>query len=110
MAREQWSRTIEELIISNELGDTCAAGMNRVLKVLQPVKDAFPQLSWADLIVFASHVAIEDSAAAAAAPAPQPFCPGRTDATADNTVTSLQVNPLAATPPLPPSPQLHDAR
>lgn len=67
-------------------------GMDAVIKVLQPVKDAFPKMSWADLIVFASHVAIEDSAAAASSPAPRPFCPGRTDASADDApVTSLQV-------------------
>ena len=89
-------------------------GMHGVLQVLQPVKDAFPQLSWADLIVFASHVAIEDSAAAAAAPAPKPFCPVRTDATAGDTLHSLQVKPARCnpapsshliTPPPPPTPQ-----
>jgi catalase-peroxidase len=67
-------------------------GMDAVIKVLQAVKDMFPKLSWADLIVYASHVAIEDSSAAAAAQAPKPFCPGRTDASADDEpITSLQV-------------------
>jgi catalase-peroxidase len=67
-------------------------GMDAVIKVLEPVKNAFPKLSWADLIVYAAHVAIEDSAASASAQAPMPFCPGRTDASADDEpVTSLQV-------------------
>jgi catalase-peroxidase len=67
-------------------------GMDAVLNVLQPVKDMFPKMSWADLIVYASHVAIEESAAAASAQAPKPFCPGRTDASADQEQpTSLQV-------------------
>lgn len=74
-------------------------GMNAVLDVLHPVKDAFPTLTWADLIVFAAHVAIADAAAAAAAPAPNPFCPGRSDALPDeDAVHSLQVR-LCPSPP-----------
>ena len=73
-------------------------GMGDVMAVLMPVKDAFPNLSWADLIVFASHVAIEDAASASGAPAPKPFCPGRTDAPEDEASdNSLQVFPR---PPL----------
>ncbi len=69
-------------------------GMSEVMAVLKPVKDAFPNsLSWADLIVFASHVAIEDAASASGAPAPKPFCPGRTDAPEDEAPdNSLQVS------------------
>jgi catalase-peroxidase len=66
-------------------------GMDAVLKILEPVKKSYSTLSWADLIVFASHVAIEDAAAAAAAPGPNPFCPGRTDAPEDDALESLQV-------------------
>ena len=55
-------------------------GLDKVLELLQPVYNAFPSLTWSDLIVFAAHVAIEDAAAAAGAPPPAPFCPGRVDA------------------------------
>jgi hypothetical protein len=52
------------------------AGLDKVLQVLRPVKDRFgPGLTWADLIVFAAQVAIEDAAGLAL-----PFCPGRSDA------------------------------
>jgi len=39
-----------------------ALGMDSVLNILQPVKRAFGEsLSWADLIVFAAQVALEDA-------------------------------------------------
>jgi catalase-peroxidase len=81
------------------------AGLEQVLEVLQPVKNEFPSLSWSDLIVFAAHVAIEEAAAAAGAPPPAPFCPGRTDAFANEEPNdSLQAR-RAAVPSRPaPSP------
>jgi catalase (peroxidase I) len=53
-------------------------GLSEVIKVLQPIKDRYPNLSWADLIVLAGTVANEK--AAAASPGTYRFCAGRTDA------------------------------
>ena len=54
------------------------AGLSSVLQLLQPVKNQFGSgLTWADLIVFAGQVAIED---AAGGKLTLPFCPGRSDA------------------------------
>lgn len=52
---------------------------------LQPVKDAHPDISWADLIVLAGTVAVEQAAGVVPAGGevvgkPFGFCPGRTDA------------------------------
>jgi catalase (peroxidase I) len=46
------------------------------LATLQPVKDAFPDASFSDIIVLAGQTAIEGAGGN-----PQPFCGGRTDAT-----------------------------
>ena len=52
------------------------AGLESVLAVLAPVKQQFDTgLTWADLIVFAAQVAIEDASGLSL-----PFCPGRSDA------------------------------
>jgi catalase-peroxidase len=50
-------------------------GLDKVLGVLAPIKDKYPNLSWADLIVLAGTAANE-----AAGGGPTPFCGGRTDA------------------------------
>jgi len=53
------------------------AGLDKALKMLEPVKDAFGKgLSWADLIVLAGYVALESAGGK-----PMKFCGGRTDAT-----------------------------
>lgn len=54
-------------------------GMTELRAVLQPVKDKYPNLSWADLIVLAGTAANEAAAGPASAGA-FPFCGGRTDA------------------------------
>jgi len=49
------------------------------LNLLQPIYDQFqPGLSWSDLIIIASTTALESMGAL-----PMPFCPGRTDVTAE---------------------------
>jgi catalase (peroxidase I) len=53
-------------------------GMDAVLKLLKPVKDANPSLTWADLIVLAGTVA--NDFAAGAPYNTFKFCPGRSDA------------------------------
>lgn len=53
-------------------------GLDKVLAVLQPIKDKYPGLSWSDLIVLAGTAANE--AAAGAEPGAFGFCGGRTDA------------------------------
>jgi len=64
-------------------------GLSQVLEVLQPVKDQFgPNLTWADLIVFAGQVAIEDASGLTL-----PWCAGRTDALDGN--ASQYLRPLA---------------
>jgi catalase (peroxidase I) len=51
------------------------------VSLLQPVKAAFPDLSWADLIVLAGTIAAEQAAGGAGSTAaPWSFCPGRSDA------------------------------
>jgi catalase (peroxidase I) len=52
-------------------------GLDKVLAVLKPIKDARPNLTWADLIVLAGTVANEQAAGGAAK---FPFCRGRSDA------------------------------
>jgi catalase (peroxidase I) len=49
-------------------------GASDSLKLLEPIKDEFPDISWSDLIVLAGMTAVE----AAGAPA-MPFCGGRVD-------------------------------
>jgi len=52
------------------------AALDRALMVVRPIKDRFGRgLSWADLIVLAGTVAVEDAAGVKV-----PFCGGRTDA------------------------------
>jgi len=51
--------------------------MDKAIHLLQPIQQAFRNLSWADLIVFTGNVALNG---ASAAPNMYPFCPGRTDA------------------------------
>lgn len=48
-----------------------------MLKVLSPIKDKYPDLSWADLIVLAGTTAVEQAAADTDG---YKFCGGRTDA------------------------------
>jgi catalase-peroxidase len=56
------------------------AALDGALLVLQPIMDSFPSLSWADLIVLAGTVALEQASAAnGQVPMPLPFCGGRTD-------------------------------
>jgi catalase-peroxidase len=52
------------------------AGTQETLKKLQPVKDAFPAISYADLIVLSGQAAVESAGGNS-----MPFCGGRTDAT-----------------------------
>jgi catalase (peroxidase I) len=58
-----------------------------VLSVLAPIKSSFKGLSYADLIVLAGHVALEDAGAKTLR-----FCGGRVDA-------SEKEPPLALPPP-----------
>ncbi|KAI8473491.1 MAG: putative catalase-peroxidase [Monoraphidium minutum] len=55
-------------------------GVDKAVKVLQPVKAKHPNLSWADLIVLAGTAAAEAAAGPAAPPGAFAFCGGRTDA------------------------------
>lgn len=55
------------------------AALDEVLKVLLSVQTKFVSLSWADLIVFAAQVALEDASGVA-----MTFCGGRTDAAGDD--------------------------
>ena len=64
------------------------AGVWDVLNLLAPVRDQYENLSWADLIVLAGGVALEDGAPGLKVP----FCPGRTDASDGNGSTNLQVS------------------
>merc|ERR1712179_195896 len=50
--------------------------MDDVLLLLEPIQRAFDGLSWADLIVFAGNVVLEDASGQTFK-----FCPGRSDAT-----------------------------
>jgi L-ascorbate peroxidase len=53
----------------------------QVLKLLEPIKNKHPNLSWADLIVLAGTTALDQAAADAGSPAIEfKFCGGRTDA------------------------------
>ena len=61
-------------------------GLDKVLLVLKPIKDKYPTLSWADLIVLAGTVATEN---AAGAPGSYKFCPARSDATGPDDMTYL---------------------
>jgi catalase (peroxidase I) len=59
--------------------------VDAVISRLQPVKDAHPLLSWADLLVLAGTMAVEQAAGVVPAEGeivgkPFGFCPGRTDA------------------------------
>jgi hypothetical protein len=59
--------------------------VEEVIKRLQPVKSSHPDLSWADLLVLAGTVAVEQAAgvkpsAGQTVAGPFSFCPGRSDA------------------------------
>ena len=56
------------------------------LKLLEPIKDEFSEVSWSDLIVLAGQTAIE-----AAGGYPMPFCGGRSDS--DNGDKSIGLEP-----------------
>ncbi|GIL54308.1 hypothetical protein Vafri_9888 [Volvox africanus] len=63
--------------------------MDKVLKVLEPIKDSFPGLTYADLIVLAGNTALTDAKAKG-----MRFCGGRSDADSDEppvTVTPQRV-------------------
>jgi len=69
---------------------------------LEPVFDKYDGLSWADLIIIASTAALESMGAL-----PMPFCPGRTDVTAEvaakqskNLDPEIYLDPQTATAPL----------
>jgi catalase (peroxidase I) len=51
--------------------------MDKALSLLAPIQKQFENLSWADLIVLAGNVALDDATGST----PLSFCPGRTDAT-----------------------------
>ena len=66
-------------------------GLDDVLAALKPIKDEFAAgLSWADLIVLAGNVALEDAGAK-----PMAFCAGRTDASDGS--GSMHLNPALVT-------------
>jgi len=69
---------------------------------LEPVYDKYDGLSWADLIIIASTAALESMGAL-----PMPFCPGRTDVSAEvaaeqskNLDPEIYLDPETATAPL----------
>jgi catalase (peroxidase I) len=64
--------------------------MDKTLHLLQPVQQAFRNLSWADLIVFSGNVALVG--ASYMSPTNFPFCPGRTDASDGTGSAFLQPN------------------
>lgn len=74
--------------------------MENVLKLLQPVKQQFEStVSWADLIVLAAQVALEQGAAAATVDDSSSsfrlsFCPGRSDAVTGDTGSRFLSPPL----------------
>jgi catalase (peroxidase I) len=68
-------------------------GTAKALATLQPVKDAFPDASFSDIIVLAGQTAIEGAGGN-----PQPFCGGRTDAT--DGAGSVGLEPRVYDPPL----------
>jgi len=61
--------------------------MDKALQVLQPVKTQFPDLTWADLIVLAGNVALDEASGTQ-----MKFCGGRTDAMDGNGSAMLQMN------------------
>merc|ERR1719361_185377 len=71
------------------------------LQRLEPIFDKYEGLSWADLIIVASTTALESMGAL-----PMPFCPGRTDVTAEiaaeqsrNLNPEIYLDPQTATAP-----------
>lgn len=58
--------------------------VDKVLQILKPIKDKYPNLSWADLIVLSGTAAVE-----AAAGDTYKFCGGRTDATTAGHIEQL---------------------
>jgi catalase (peroxidase I) len=64
--------------------------MDKAIHLLQPIQQAFRNLSWSDLIVFTGNVAL--TGAASSTPTNFPFCPGRTDASDGNGSTLIQPN------------------
>uniref|UniRef100_A0A6B2KZL8 Plant heme peroxidase family profile domain-containing protein n=1 Tax=Arcella intermedia TaxID=1963864 RepID=A0A6B2KZL8_9EUKA len=63
------------------------AATGSILQLLQPIQQSYVNLSWADLIVLAGTVALEDASQTAIS-----FCPGRTDAMDGSGSTLLRPN------------------
>lgn len=59
---------------SPEIDRGCNAGLKHALPLLQPIKDKYPGASWADIIILAGCVSIEEMGGPDI-----PFRPGRTD-------------------------------
>jgi len=66
--------------------------LDKVLQVLKPVHDKFDNLSWADLIVLAGTVAVQEASGNGM---DLPFCPGRTDASEGNKLLQELLTPDA---------------
>jgi catalase (peroxidase I) len=62
-----------------EKKDGANAGLDKVQKILEPIKDKYKELSYADLWILSSYVAIEDMGGPNI-----PFRPGRKDATSES--------------------------
>jgi catalase (peroxidase I) len=60
--------------------------LDKALTLLAPIQKQFENLSWADLIVLAGNVALDDATGST----PLSFCPGRTDATDGSGASLLQ--------------------
>jgi len=63
-------------------------GLDKAIQLLTPVQQKFQNLSWADLIVLAGNVALDDGSFGSK----MSFCPGRTDATDGQGSSLLQPN------------------
>ncbi|CAM9245727.1 unnamed protein product [Ectocarpus sp. 6 AP-2014] len=61
------------------------AGLSTVLDLLQPVQDAYPDISYADLIVLAGHVSLKQGGSVPHLS----YCKGRVDAARDDPNNSL---------------------
>lgn len=66
--------------------------MDKALLLLSPIKDRFRGISWADLIVLAGNVAVEDAGGKSIT-----FCGGRVDAEDGDALTYLEPNISSAT-------------
>ena len=64
-------------------------GAAEAIELLTPIQEQYAdQISWADLIVLAGSVAVEEAGAPAV-----PFCPGRVDAEEGARATSADLSP-----------------